>query len=286
MAILMDGKALAEKRRGEIALAAEHLRGQGVVPCLAVILVGEDPASALYVRNKHKACLVCDIESREYKLPGDTTRETLDELVDRLNGDDTVSGILIQSPLPAGLPEREIVARILPEKDVDAFHPQNVGRILRGDYTLAPCTPMGVMEFLKAYQIPTRGKKAVVVGRSDIVGKPMAALLLHADCTVTVCHSKTEHLAEETRSADILVSAVGRAGFITEDMVKPGACVIDVGMNRGADGKFTGDVDFAAVEPRAGWITPVPGGVGPMTVTELMQNTVTAAACRAGIRLP
>ncbi len=283
MAVIMDGKALAERRRGEIAERVARLKAKGVEPCLAVILVGADPASALYVKNKHKACERCGIRSLQFDLPAETTREELDALVDRLNADPAVHGVLIQSPLPKGLPEREIVARIRPEKDVDAFHPENVGRIMRGDYYLRPCTPAGVMDFLRAYEIPTRGARAVVVGRSDIVGKPMAMLLLHADATVTVCHSKTKDLGAITREADILVVAVGREGLIRGDMIKPGACVVDVGMNRGADGKFRGDVCFEEAEKMAGYITPVPGGVGPMTVTELMDNTASAAARQNGL---
>ena len=284
MAVLMDGKALAEKRRCEIALKADKLKSLGVEPALAVILVGDDPASELYVRNKHKACERCGIKSLQYALPADTTREQLDALVDELNADPAVSGILIQSPLPKGLPEREIVARISPDKDVDAFHPENVGRIMRGDYLMRPCTPAGVMDFFEEYDVPLAGKEAVVVGRSDIVGKPMAMLLLQANATVTICHSKTADLGEVTRRADVLVVAVGRAGLIRGDMIKPGACVIDVGMNR-VDGKFVGDVAFDEAEKVAGYITPVPGGVGPMTVTELMENTVTAAAAQNGIKL-
>lgn len=284
MAIIMDGKALAEKRRNQIAQVCLSLRERGVYPALAVILVGEDPASQLYVRNKHLACERCGIRSLQYALPADTTREQLDALVDELNADPAVSGILIQSPLPKGLPEREIVARIRPDKDVDAFHPENVGRIMRGDHFMLPCTPAGVMEFFREYNVPLCGRRAVVIGRSDIVGKPMAMLLLHANATVTLCHSRTEDLAAELRRADVVVSAVGKAGLVRGHMIKPGACVIDVGMNR-VDGRFVGDVAFDEVREVAGYLTPVPGGVGPMTVTVLMENTVNAAALQNGIRL-
>ncbi len=274
MAIRIDGKALAAQVKARAAEGAQGLRRK---PGLAVILVGDDPASRVYVTGKEKDCAECGFLSFEYKLPADTTQETLMELVERLNGEEAVDGILCQLPLPKHLNEEQILNAISPEKDVDCFHPVNVGRLSIGAPVFLPCTPAGVMEMLRAYEIPVAGKRCVVLGRSNIVGKPMAMLLTQADGTVTVCHSRTPDLAAITREADILVSAVGRTGLVTADMVKAGAVVIDVAMNRNAEGKLCGDVDYNAVEPKASYITPVPGGVGPMTRAMLMANLLTAA---------
>ena len=278
MAQIIDGKAISAQIRQEIkqeteSFAAEH----GFRPGLAVIIVGEDPASQVYVRNKKRACDEVGFYSESYELPADTTQDELNALVDKLNADDKIHGILCQLPLPKHLNENEVILRIDPKKDVDAFHPYNVGKIMIGDYSFLPCTPAGVMALLERSGIDITGKECVVVGRSNIVGKPQAMLLLHANGTVTVCHSRTKNLAEVCRRADILVAAIGKADFFTADMVKEGAVVIDVGMNRRADGKLTGDVDFESVAPKASYITPVPGGVGPMTITMLMKNTLTSA---------
>lgn len=278
MAIRMDGKALSAKIRAALKeQAAAFAAETGIRPGLAVIIVGEDPASKIYVRNKGKACEEVGYYSEIYELPENTTEAELLDLVHVLNVRRDIHGILVQSPLPRHLDEDIIVNNISPDKDVDAFHPTNVGRIMIGDYRFLPCTPAGIMELLYEYGIDPTGKECVVVGRSDIVGKPMAMLLLHANGTVTVCHSKTKNLAEITRRADILVMAIGKADFLKGDMIKDGAVVIDVGMNRKPDGKLTGDVDFAECEPKASFITPVPGGVGPMTITMLMKNTLAAA---------
>ena len=278
MAKIIDGKAISAQIRSELkAETEEFVKATGVRPGLAVIIVGNDPASQVYVRNKRRACEEVGYYSEAYELPENTTQEELNALVDRLNSDDKIHGILCQLPLPKHLDENEVILRIDPKKDVDAFHPYNVGKIMIGDYAFLPCTPAGVMALLERSGIEISGKECVVVGRSNIVGKPQAMLLLHANGTVTVCHSRTKNLAEVCRRADILVAAIGKADFFTGDMVKEGAVVIDVGMNRRADGKLTGDVDFASVEPKASYITPVPGGVGPMTITMLMQNTLTAA---------
>ena len=278
MAKIIDGKAISAAIRAEIKENTEvFLKEYGYRPGLAVIIVGEDPASQVYVRNKKRACEEVGFYSEVYELSAQTTQDELNALVDRLNADSAIHGILCQLPLPAHLDENEVILRIDPNKDVDAFHPQNVGKIMIGDYSFLPCTPAGVMALLERSGIEIAGKECVVVGRSNIVGKPQAMLLLHANGTVTVCHSKTKNLAEVCRRADILVAAIGKADFFTADMIKEGAVVIDVGMNRRADGKLTGDVDFASVEPKASYITPVPGGVGPMTITMLMQNTLTAA---------
>lgn len=278
MAKIIDGKAISAQIRAELkAETEEFVKATGVRPGLAVIIVGSDPASQVYVRNKRRACEEVGYYSEAYELPENTTQEELNALVDRLNADDKIHGILCQLPLPKHLDENEVILRIDPKKDVDAFHPYNVGEIMIGDYAFLPCTPAGVMALLQRSGIEISGKECVVVGRSNIVGKPQAMLLLHANGTVTVCHSRTKNLAEVCRRADILVAAIGKADFFTGDMVKEGAVVIDVGMNRRADGKLTGDVDFASVEPKASYITPVPGGVGPMTITMLMQNTLTSA---------
>ena len=271
----MDGKALSAKVRGEILEKGRALTAAGTRPGLAVILVGEDPASQVYVRNKENACAECGFYSEKYVLPAETSQQALLELVEELGRNPSIHGILCQLPLPAHISEQAVIAAIPPEKDVDAFHPANVGHIMIGDFDFLHCTPAGVMELLDAYGIDPKGKRCVVIGRSNIVGKPMAMLLLHRHGTVTICHSRTQGLADICREADILVAAVGRAHFVTPDMVKPGAAVIDVGMNR-VDGKLCGDVDPAAAAV-AGYLTPVPGGVGPMTITMLMKNTLRAA---------
>ena len=275
---LINGKEISAAVRAELKeTCAAFVANRGYAPGLAVIIVGEDPASQVYVRNKARACEEVGFYSEVHRLPAETTQAELDALIARLNTDARIHGILVQLPLPAHLDEEEVTLRIDPRKDVDAFHPFNVGRILLGDPVFLPCTPAGVMELLRRSGIDPAGKRCVVIGRSNIVGKPMAMLLLAANGTVTVCHSRTADLASVTREADILVSAVGRAGFVTADMVKPGAVVIDVGMNRDAAGKLVGDVDFPAVSPLCSYITPVPGGVGPMTITMLLRNTLVAA---------
>ena len=276
-AMLIDGKKIAAETRAEIAEAVAAQKAAGVTPGLAVIIVGENPASQVYVRNKHKACGEVGMYSEVIEMPGDTTQETLLAKIAELNDDDKIDGILVQLPLPKHIDEEKVIHAIRPDKDVDAFHPVNTGKIMIGNPDFLPCTPAGVMVMLKKTGIDITGKNCVVVGRSNIVGKPMAMLLLGANGTVTVCHSKTKDLASVTREADILVVAIGRADFITGDMVKEGAVVIDVGMNRREDGKLTGDVDFASASERASYITPVPGGVGPMTITMLLQNTLTAS---------
>ena len=281
MAQRIDGKLISEQVRADIAAETEAFAEKsGIRPGLAVIIVGSDPASCVYVRNKEKGCEQVGFYSEKYELPEETTMEELLALVDRLNHDDKIHGILVQSPLPKHLNEEEVVLAIDPKKDVDAFHPYNVGKIMIGNYAFLPCTPAGVMELIRRSGIEVSGKECVVVGRSNIVGKPMAMLLLQANGTVTVCHSRTKDLAAVCRRADILVCAIGKPKFFTADMVKPGAVVIDVGINRGEDGKLCGDVDFEAVEPIASYITPVPGGVGPMTITMLLRNTLTAAQDR------
>ncbi len=277
MAVIIDGKAVSAKVRGEVAEETARLKEKGIVPGLAVIIVGNDPASRVYVNNKKKACAQVGIYSEEFALPEDTTQDELLALVASLNGRSDINGILCQLPLPAHIEDKAVIEAISPLKDVDAFHAANVGHIMIGDYTFLPCTPAGVMELLHAAGVSVAGKSCVVVGRSNIVGKPMAMLLLHENGTVTICHSRTENLKEVCARADILVAAVGRAKFITADMVKPGAAVIDVGMNRDENGKLCGDVDFDEVSKVAGYITPVPGGVGPMTISMLLKNTVRAA---------
>lgn len=276
MSNIIDGKLVSAAVKERVANEVKELNKKGISVCLAVILVGNDPASQIYVANKKKACENLGIISKEYLLPETTTQDELLALVNELNRDNSVNGILCQLPLPHGLDEKVVIEAIDPNKDVDAFHPINVGRIMIGDYDFLPCTPAGVMEMLAYYNIDVCGKECVVIGRSNIVGKPMGMLLLHKNGTVTITHSRTKNLAEITKKADILVAAVGRANFVTADMVKDGAVVIDVGMNR-ADGKLCGDVDFSAVSQKAAYITPVPGGVGPMTIATLMQNTLTAA---------
>lgn len=280
MAVIIDGKALSLKLKNQMKEKVEVLKTTGINPCLAVIIVGENPASKVYVNNKKKSCAELGIESLEYALPEETTEEELLKIIDELNNNENVDGILCQLPLPSHICEKNVINSISPEKDVDAFHPENVGHIMIGDYTFLPCTPAGVMEMLKEYEIDVAGKNCVVVGRSNIVGKPMTMLLLKENATVTVCHSRTKDLASFTRQADILVSAVGKPGLITEDMVKENAVVIDVAINRLENGKLCGDVDFENVKEKASFITPVPGGVGPMTIAVLMKNTVTAAENR------
>lgn len=277
MAKLINGKEISAAVKQRIAGEVELLKQQGVTPGLAVIIVGNDPASEVYVGSKERTCKELGMYSEKYALPANTSEKELLTLIEKLNNDDKIHGILCQLPLPRHLNEKAVINAISPAKDVDAFHPQNVGHIMIGDYDFLPCTPAGIMEMLKYENIETTGKHCVVIGRSNIVGKPMAMLMLHANSTVTICHSKTENLKEICRQADILIAAVGRAKFVTADMVKEGAVVIDVGMNRPTDGKLCGDVDFDAVEPICSAITPVPGGVGPMTIATLMQNTLTAA---------
>ena len=283
MAKILDGKAVSAHVREQVKAEVEALAKQGVPVGLAVIIVGDDPASRTYVNNKKKACAAAGIRSEEYALPADTTQEELLALVETLNKKPAVNGILCQLPLPAHLDEKAVIAAIAPEKDVDAFHAVNVGHIMIGDYAFLPCTPAGIMEMLRYYDIDIAGKNCVVIGRSNIVGKPMAMLLLQQNGTVTICHSKTQDLAAHTRNADILVAAVGIPHFVIADMVKDGAVVIDVGMDRDENGKLCGDVDFGGVEPKASYITPVPGGVGPMTIATLLKNTVTAAKQQNGL---
>ncbi len=273
MAQIIDGKAVSQRVKDEIRAEIER---EGLEIGLAVVIVGNNQASRVYVNNKKKACEVCGIKSYEYALPEETTEQELLELVDTLNNDKNINGILVQLPLPKQINEEKIIERISPLKDVDAFHAVNVGKIMIGNYAFLPCTPAGVMELIHSTGTEISGKECVVIGRSNIVGKPMAMLLLHENATVTICHSRTKNLAEVCRRADILVSAVGRADFVTADMVKDGAVVIDVGMNRNAENKLCGDVKYDEVEPKASFITPVPGGVGPMTIAMLMKNTLMA----------
>ena len=275
--IIIDGKKVSAEVKEQVAEETKELIAKGITPGLAVILVGDDPASKVYVNNKKKACELVGFKSYEYKLPADTTQEELLSLVYELNNRKEINGILCQLPLPKGLDENAVIEAISPEKDVDAFHKQNVGRIMIGDYDFLPCTPAGIMEMLKAYDISVEGKDCVVIGRSNIVGKPMSMLLLHQNGTVTICHSRTKNLKEVTKRADILVAAVGIPKFVTADMVKDGAVVIDVGMDRDENGKLCGDVDFDNVKDKCSYITPVPGGVGPMTIATLMKNTLKAA---------
>jgi len=277
MAVIMDGKALSIKLKNALKNEVDELKNSGVNPCLAVIIVGNNPASKIYVNNKKKSCEELGIKSLEYALPEETTEEELLGIIDELNKNEEVDGILCQLPLPSHICEKNVINAISPEKDVDAFHPENVGHIMIGGYTFLPCTPAGVMEILKEYEIDVAGKNCVVVGRSNIVGKPMTMLLLKENATVTVCHSRTQDLASFTKQADVLVSAVGKPNLITADMVKENAVVIDVAINRLDSGKLCGDVDFENVKEKASFITPVPGGVGPMTIATLMKNTVTSA---------
>ncbi len=281
-AILMDGKALSAKIRGQLKEQTEALYAEkGIRAGLAVILVGEDPASQVYVRNKERACAECGFYSEKYTLPAESTEQDLLGLIDELNHSDAIHGILCQLPLPAHINQKRVLESIVPTKDVDAFHPTNVGRIVQGDYDFLPCTPAGVMDLMHEYGIDLNGKHVVVIGRSDIVGKPAAMLTLHENATVTICHSRTKNIPELCRAADVIIAAVGRAAFVTADMVSEGTVVIDVGINRNAEGKLCGDVDTAAVAEKASHITPVPGGVGPMTIAMLMKNTIKAAQLEA-----
>lgn len=273
---ILDGKVLSAQIKDEVTARVEALKAKGVIPGLAVILVGNNPASEIYVRNKGRGCEETGMLSRTVRLDEATTQEELEGQIEALNRDPEIHGILVQLPLPRHLDENAALAKILPEKDVDGFHLVNAGHLMTGTEGVVPCTPKGALYMLRSTGEDLSGKEAVVIGRSNIVGKPMAMLLLQQNCTVTVCHSRTKDLAEHTRRADILVSAVGKAGFVTKDMVKPGAIVIDVGINR-VDGKVCGDVDFESVSETAGWITPVPGGVGKMTIAMLLSNTVDAA---------
>ena len=276
MAIIIDGKEVARKTRESLKSKVEELKKKNISPKLAVIMVGEDPASKIYVRNKSKACEELGIEYEEFLLKEETTQQELLDLINKLNQDNSVHGILLQSPIPEHLDINEAFRTITPEKDVDGFNPVNVGKLVLGQDTFISCTPFGVIKMLEEYNIEIEGKNAVVLGRSNIVGKPMLQCLLNKHATVTICHSKTKNLKEVTKNADILVAAIGKAKFVTKDMVKPGAVVIDVGINRNEEGKVCGDVDFEEVEKIAGYITPVPGGVGPMTIAMLMTNIVKA----------
>lgn len=277
MATIMDGKALSLKLKEQMKQRIEQLKQQGINPKLVVVLVGDNSASQVYVRNKHKSCGEVGIESEVITMPEQTTQQELLEVVERLNQDETVDGILVQLPLPKQIDEKTVLRSILPEKDVDGFHPVNVGLLSIGDECFAPATPSGIIAMFQEYGINIAGKNCVVIGRSNIVGKPMAALLLKNNATVTICHSKTEDLASYTRRADVVIVATGRRHTLTADMVKEGAVVVDVGMNRNEQGKLCGDVDYAEVKEKASFITPVPGGVGPMTITELLENTIQAA---------
>lgn len=275
--IIIDGKKVSSTVKEQVKNETAELKAKGITPGLAVILVGDDPASRVYVNNKKKACEYVGFRSEEFALPATTSQKELLDLVEQLNEREDINGILCQLPLPEGHDDNAVIEAISPLKDVDAFHKQNVGRIMIGDYDFLPCTPAGIMEMLHAYDISVDGKNCVVIGRSNIVGKPMAMLLLHENGTVTICHSRTKNLKEITSQADILVAAVGKPKFVTADMVKDGAVVIDVGMDRDENGKLCGDVDFENVKDKCSYITPVPGGVGPMTIATLMKNTLKAA---------
>ena len=283
MARIIDGKAVSSAVKEDVSKKVAQLKEQGINPCLAVIIVGNNPASRTYVNNKKKACEATGIISREIALDESATTEELLKIVDELNNDSSVNGILCQLPVPKHIDKRKILAAISPDKDVDAFHAVNVGKLVQGIQSFQPCTPAGVIKMLEYYNIPIEGKNCVVIGRSDIVGKPMAILLMQKNGTVTVCHSKTKNLKEITGRADILVATVGKPYFVSADMVKEGAVVIDVGINRNEEGKLCGDVIFDEVEKKASYITPVPGGVGPMTVSMLLENTVSAAKIQNGI---
>lgn len=283
MAKIISGKEVSAQVKERVRLENERLKSKGIETGLAVVIVGNDPASKVYVNNKKKACETVGFKSFEYALPEETTQQELLDLVEVLNKDTKVNGILVQLPLPKHIDETAIINAISPNKDVDAFHPINVGKIMVGDYAFLPCTPAGVMELIKSTGVDICGKNCVVIGRSNIVGKPMAMLLLHSNGTVTICHSKTKNLRKICSQADILIASVGKPNFVTADMVKDNAIVIDVGINRLENGKLCGDVNFNEVEPKANYITPVPGGVGPMTIAMLMQNTLTASKIQNGI---
>ena len=281
---IIDGKKVSAEVKEQVRKQVEELKAaHGITPGLAVVIVGDDPASRVYVNNKKKACEVVGFKSEEYALPAETTQEELLALVEKLNDKADINGILVQLPLPKHLDDKAVIEAINPQKDVDAFHAVNVGKIMLGEYDFLPCTPAGVMEMLHSYDIQVSGKNCVVIGRSNIVGKPMAMLLLHENGTVTICHSRTQNLAEVCARADILVAAVGKPKFVTADMVKEGAVVIDVGMDRDENGKLCGDVDFENVKDKCSYITPVPGGVGPMTIATLMKNTLKACKLQNGL---
>ena len=273
---LIDGKVVSTHVKTKVKEEVEVLKEKGIEPALAVIIVGNDPASRVYVNNKKKACEFTGMRSVEYALPEETTEEELLAIIDKLNADDSINGILCQLPVPKHISDKAVIERISPKKDVDVFSAENVGKMWQGDYDMASCTPMGVIELLDYYNIDVCGKNCVIIGRSNIVGKPMASLLLERSATVTICHSRTQNLPEITSKADVIVAAVGRAKFVTADMVKEGAVVVDVGINRGEDGKLYGDVDFENVKDKCEFITPVPGGCGPMTIAVLMKNTLLA----------
>ena len=277
MAQIIDGKAVSTRIKEGLKQEVTALKEKGINPVLAVIIVGDDPASRVYVNNKKKACEEIGVYSEEYALPAESTQEQLLELIDTLNTRTDISGILVQLPLPKHIDEKTVINAINPKKDVDAFHPVNVGKIMIGNFDFLPCTPAGVMELIRLTGIEVAGKECVVVGRSNIVGKPLAQCLLNKNATVTICHSRTKNLKELTKQADILIAAIGKAKFVTEDMVKEGATVIDVGINRMDDGKLLGDTDFENIKDKVSYITPVPGGVGPMTIAMLMHNVVKAA---------
>ena len=280
---IINGKQVSQNIKERIKKEVSELKDKGIVPGLAVVIVGDDPASRVYVNSKKKACEELGMYSVEYALSSDTTQKELIDLVNKLNDDEKINGILVQLPLPKHLDEKLVINTIKPEKDVDAFHPVNVGKIMIGDFNFLPCTPAGVMELIKETGIEIAGKECVIIGRSNIVGKPQAMLMLHKNATVTICHSKTKDLKEVVKRADIVVAAVGVANMVTKDMIKEGAVVIDVGMNRLENGKLCGDVDFEGVSEVASFITPVPGGVGPMTIAMLMENTLTSAKLKAGL---
>lgn len=281
---LIDGKEVSAHVKTKVKEEVEILKEKGIEPALAVIIVGNDPASRVYVNNKKKACEFTGMRSVEYALPEKTTQEELLAIIDKLNGDDSINGILCQLPVPKHISEKAVIERISPKKDVDVFSAENVGKMWQGDYDMASCTPMGVIELLDYYGIDVCGKNCVIIGRSNIVGKPMASLLLERSATVTICHSRTKNLSEITSKADLIVAAVGRAKFVTADMVKEGAIVVDVGINRNEDGKLCGDVDFENVKEKCEFITPVPGGCGPMTIAVLMKNTLLACKKQNGIK--
>ena len=281
---IIDGKKVSSEVKANVKKLTDELKEtHGITPGLAVVIVGDDPASRVYVNNKKKACEAVGFISEEYALPAETTQEELLSLVDTLNNKESINGILVQLPLPKHLDDKAVIEAISPLKDVDAFHAVNVGKIMLGEYDFLPCTPAGVMEMLRSYEIPVEGRECVVIGRSNIVGKPMSMLLLHENGTVTICHSRTKNLAEVCKRADILVAAVGIPGFVKADMVKDGAVVIDVGMDRDENGKLCGDVDFENVKDKCSYITPVPGGVGPMTIATLMKNTLKACKLQNNI---
>ncbi len=284
-AVIIDGKATSAKIRQEVYDKVKELSDLGIKAGLAVVIVGDNPASRTYVNNKKKACAECGIYSEEYALPEETTEDELLKLIDKLNNKADINGILVQLPLPKQISEDKIIAAISPEKDVDAFHVQNVGKIVTGDFDFLPCTPAGVMALFEEYGIDVAGKRATIIGRSNIVGKPMSMLLLHKNATVTICHSKTKNIADILRQSDIIVAAVGREAFVKADMVSEGCVVMDVGINRNSEGKLCGDVDFTEVSKKASFITPVPGGVGPMTITMLMKNTLKATALQNNVNI-